>query len=232
MNRFVAIIAATAAAAAVAAAISLPAGADEQTSSSDAAFVSCLRSHGAAIPADAQGAAIKTWLIAHEQDPGVESALRACAPDKPNDGVAPEQLKSCLRDHGLEPPSAIEQLKPWIASQLETDAVKTALKACGFDTQPVVKGAGGAPDAAKLATCLRDNGASVPDGADGVALKTWLADHGDEAKVKDALKVCSVGFDGAKKPGACGGDVSPAPDGPAAKGPDTAKAPDTVTLQQ
>jgi hypothetical protein len=231
MNRFVAIIAATAAAAAVAAAISLPAGADE-TPSSDAGFVSCLRSHGAGIPADAQGAAIKTWLIAHKGDAGVEGALKTCAPDT----LAPEQLTACLRDHGLEPPASLEELKPWIAGQFETDAGKAALKACNVDMRPSEKAVAGPADVEKFAKCLRDNGASVPEGADGVALKTWLRDHENEATVNDALKLCAGGFEDGKKPGGCGGDVrpapgDPAPGDPAPKDPAT-KSTDTVTLEQ
>jgi hypothetical protein len=230
MNRFAAVIAATAAAAAVAAAISLPAGADQPpSSSSDAEFVSCLRSHGASIPADTQGVAIKSWLVANKSDAGVESALQACAP---ND-VTPEQLSACLRDHGLQPPSSIEELKPWIARQSETDAGKTALSACGFEPrQGGDKVTAGPADVAKLATCLRDHGAAVPDGADGVALKTWLRDHENDATVKDALKACAGGFGDGGKPGGCGGDVKPVPNDHAATGPDTAKAPDSVTIEQ
>jgi hypothetical protein len=235
MNRFAAIIAATAAAAAVAAAISLPAGADENTPSPDTQFVACLRSHGAAIPADTQGAAIKTWLVAH---PDAESALKACAPDERQGAPAPEQLTSCLRDHGLQPPSNIDELKPWLGSQSETDAGKAAMTACGIDTRPGQGSGAGAVDVAKFATCLRDNGAAVPDGADGLALKTWLHDHEGEAKVANALRACDAGFGDGKKTTECGGSTAPGPMPGAAKAPDTAKAPDaaktpdSVTLQQ
>src|SRR4051794_2841166 len=59
-------VAPPAAAAAVAAATSLPAGADDPGQSTDAQFVTCLRAHGAGVPAGARGAAIKTWVIGHE----------------------------------------------------------------------------------------------------------------------------------------------------------------------
>jgi hypothetical protein len=151
MKRFLTVVAATAAAAAVAAAISLPAGADDPGQSTDAQFVTCLRAHGAGVPAGARGAAIKTWVIGHE-DAAVGRAATACKREV-GSSPAPEQLVACLRDHGLTPPATIEDLKPWIVRELGTDAGKAALRACDFDTDPPDK-APAAPGADKrVAVC-------------------------------------------------------------------------------
>jgi hypothetical protein len=147
MKRLVSIIAATAAAAAVAAAISLPAGADSGPRDELATFTSCLRAHGLAVPADLDPLALKLWLGAHEDSAGFEIAINACEPDKPAkvSGPAPEELVSCLRDHGLTPPTSIDQLKPWMAQQDGTAAGRAALSACGIDSRPVDKLRGNGP---------------------------------------------------------------------------------------
>jgi hypothetical protein len=114
------------AATAVASSFALPALAGDRASDPDAAFVSCLRSHGADIPAETRGAAIKNWLIAH---PSAESAAADC---KPNAGPAPAELVACLRAQGLQPPSAAEELKPWLGRLMESGDAKEALRACDF----------------------------------------------------------------------------------------------------
>ena len=147
MKRLASIIAATAAAAAVAAAISLPAGADSgaRTSASDelATFTSCLRAHGLAVPAGLDPRGLKTWLRDHEGSSDFEAAMDACnpKPDGPakDAGPAPEKLVACLRERGLDAPTSIDQLKPWVAQQSETDSGKAALSACGVNTRPVAK---------------------------------------------------------------------------------------------
>jgi hypothetical protein len=168
MKRLASIIAATAAAAAVAAAITLPAGADDgpkSVGSADqlAAFTSCLRAHGAAIPEGLDPVAVKQWLGDHEDEADVRKAMDACAPvterrEKSGNEVSPEELVSCLHDHGLDAPSKIEDLKPWIVQQNGTAAGKAALHTCGVNLEKKVveKGPGGgcgddkAADAAKL----------------------------------------------------------------------------------
>jgi hypothetical protein len=125
------VLAATAVAAAVAAALTIPAGADERGSSPDAEFVDCMRAHGANISADLRGAAIKRWVIAHEAEDGVTRALGECngAVEK---RATPDKLVGCLRDRGLNPPSDLLDLKPWLATQFETEAGRAALRACGM----------------------------------------------------------------------------------------------------
>jgi hypothetical protein len=136
MTRFLSVLAATALAAAVAAAITLPAGADAPTRDEpDATFVDCLRAHGLGIPADARGDAIKTWIVAHDSDPAVKRAVVPCKA-KAGGAAAPADLIACLRDHGLNPPGAIDQLKPWILGQLDSATARAALRACGIGDGP------------------------------------------------------------------------------------------------
>jgi hypothetical protein len=149
MTRVLTVVAATAIAAAVAAALTLPAGAEQSqtgTDAIDAKFVTCLRAQGLGIPADTRGdEAIKSWIVAHQSDPAVEPAVRTCKSRLSGD-VSPTQLVACLRDHGLTPPARIDQLKPWIAGQSETDAGSAALHACGIDARPTEKPGPGGPD--------------------------------------------------------------------------------------
>jgi hypothetical protein len=149
MKRLLAVVLATAAAAAVAAALTLPAGADD--ASPDADFVTCLRAHHARVPAGTRGAAIKTWVLAHD-DAAVERAATTCKREVAG-GPAPEQLVACLRDHGLTQPATIEDLKPWIVRQLETDAGKAALGACHFDTRPPEKAVAEPGAGKRVAVC-------------------------------------------------------------------------------
>ena len=58
--------------------------------------------------------------------------VAACKPK----GESPERLVACLRGQGLEPPTAIEELKPWIGRQFDSDAGKTTLRACGLEITP------------------------------------------------------------------------------------------------
>jgi hypothetical protein len=151
MKRLASIIAATTAAAAVAAAISLPAGADSGAKASLAdelaTFTSCLRAHGLAVPEGLDPVAFKMWMRDHENSAGFQAAIAACEPDKPAkaSGPAPEELVACLREHGLTPPSTIDQLKPWTAQQDAAAAGRAALSACGIDSRPVDKARGDGP---------------------------------------------------------------------------------------
>jgi hypothetical protein len=168
MQRLLAIIAATATAAAVAAAISLPAGADDGGQPADpdgVKLAACLRDHGAAVPADAQGRALKNWIGDAASRPEVQAALKACGMSVEKHGLPPEQLMTCLRDHGLNPPSSLEEFKPWfVGTVLATDAGKAAAKACGIETRAQGPGAG------KPGTCGDAvgpaDGAKQPDDAE------------------------------------------------------------------
>jgi hypothetical protein len=119
------VLAATAVAAAVAAALSIPAGADKSAGDEATNLASCLHAHGVTdAPSGADALALKQWLAAHADNPGV----KACEPES----AAPTELLSCLRAHGLNPPDDLFQLKPWMARQ----AGNAALKACGVDFSP------------------------------------------------------------------------------------------------
>jgi hypothetical protein len=160
MNRLLTIVAATAVAAAIAAAITIPAGADDTPNDNGAQINACLRTHGADVPADLRGLALKQWIAAHMSDP----AIAACMPAEPTTKPAPEKLIRCLRDHGLNPPSNIEDLKPYMASQEDTQAGREALTVCGIGTAtkaaPGDCGAAKGPDpqaeAAKHAAASRE----------------------------------------------------------------------------
>jgi hypothetical protein len=207
MNRFLAVVAATAAAAAVAAAITIPAGADDGADA-DATFVACLRSHGADIPAGTRGVAIKQWLIAHEQGGAIEDALNACQPKDQARG--PQELASCLRAQGLDVPSALDELKPWVAEHADDAGAEKAFAACHFDVKPPVKAVAGAQDEKKFADCVRANGADVPAGLQGAELKQWVGAHASA----DALKACAGGIStkpGCGVPGEAAPDTKPAP---------------------
>jgi hypothetical protein len=191
MKRFLTVIAATA----VAAAITIPAIADSGSGSGsgadpEATLVNCMRTNGVDIPADTRGVAIKQWLAAHESLPSVGDALKKCAPDaKRGDSVGVQELTTCLKSKGLNPPTDPAALKQWLGSQ-----DPAVVKSCGVEM-------GKADDRGgeELADCLRKNGANVPAGADGVTLKNWIVDHANEPAVADALKKC-----GMDKPGQCG----------------------------
>jgi hypothetical protein len=199
------ILAATAAAAAVAAAISIPASADRSGGEDATKLATCLHAHGAtATPSGEDPMALKQWVGATPDD----AAVKACVPGV----VAPTELMSCLRAHGLNPPDNLFDLKPWMARQAGTDAGKAALSACGMDFNPPER----TPAGKDLATCLRSHGADVPAGADGLALKSWISRHSGDANAMDALKLCGAG---APMKADCGGGAAapaPKPDGGAA----------------
>lgn len=195
MKRFLSVIAATA----VAAAVTIPAVADSGSGSGsdpdEATFVNCMRTNGMDLPADAHGFAIKQWIAAHDSQPSVNDALKKCAPNDRISGGGVQELISCLKSKGLNPPATPEELKPWLASQ-----DPATVKACGVGIAK--RDDHGGQD---IADCLRKNGAAVPAGLDGMALKNWIADHQDEPAVADALKKCQM-----DKPDCGGGDVKPA----------------------
>jgi hypothetical protein len=223
MKRFLIVIAATA----VAAAVTIPALADSGSGSGsgtdpkEVAFVNCMRTNGVDIPADARGFAIKQWVAAHEAQPSVMDALKKCAPDaKRGDSIGVEQLTTCLKSKGLNPPTDPVALKQWLGSQ-----DPSVVKSCGVEMRKADDRGG-----EELADCLRKNGANVPAGADGVTLKNWIVDHANEPAVADALKKCQM-----DKPGECAGPGGPKePDdhgvAPAQK-PEATASPD-ITVQQ
>jgi hypothetical protein len=219
MYRFLAIVAATAASAAVVAAITIPAGADP-AADPDAQLVSCLRAHGADIPADTRGAAIKDWVRSHENDDTAVRALKAC------DVGGPVDLAACLRGQGLDVPTAIDELKPWILQHADDAAAKQAFEACHFSVAP--RRAGEPAIAKDFAECLRSHGADVPANLDPMELKTWVGEHASD----DALKACAGPSPSEAKPD-CGPGTPATPEtrpAPAATGTDASEV--TLTAAQ
>ncbi|HEY6890932.1 MAG TPA: hypothetical protein VI300_24225 [Solirubrobacter sp.] len=76
-------------------------------------------------------------------------SLPAGADDNKKDGSpvpAPPELVACLHDHGLDAPATeISDFKGWVIKQLDTDAGKAALSACGLNTHPDEKVGDGPP---------------------------------------------------------------------------------------
>ena len=97
------------------------------------ALAACLRGQGLDDAPD--GAALKPWLGRRlDGDATTERALTACAPQPAAEGrAAPseQQLRSCLKDHGLEVPGDDPAaLKRWMGEHSDEEAVLAARKAC------------------------------------------------------------------------------------------------------
>jgi hypothetical protein len=113
-------------------------GRSDQPGDGNAAFISCLASHGVQVPSDDPGA-VKRWLGDHQSDPAVQAALDACAPPDGGSkadvsGPTPAELVNCLERHGVDVPSDAKQdsgaLKQWLHGAMQQPSVKAALDAC------------------------------------------------------------------------------------------------------
>ena len=136
MSRFMMTLAAAAAAAVAAiAAVALPAIGDSGsgpragTDADFAKFVACLRANG--LPgAPAAPEDLKPWLGAKQaSDPqATEAAERACnaqvAKHVPGNGPRVEDFVACLRDHGVDAPTAPGAFKRWMARQPPSDVMR------------------------------------------------------------------------------------------------------------
>jgi hypothetical protein len=143
MSRFTMSLAAAVAAAFVATGVAaLNAIGDERpagraTAADLAKFADCLRAQGVDVPSDV-GTRLPQWMRSHESEIG--DAVRACKVDvagKP--AVVPEKLLECLRARGLNPPTAPDELKLWIARTPEARACVEAPKEapdCGEPEEP------------------------------------------------------------------------------------------------
>jgi hypothetical protein len=114
------------------------AGRSDQPGDGNAAFISCLTSHGVQVPSDDPGA-VKRWLGDHQGDPAVQAALQACAPadggsNADVSGPTPAELAACLEQHGVDVPSDAKDapgaLKQWLHGAMQQPSVKAALDAC------------------------------------------------------------------------------------------------------
>src|SRR5215204_2820145 len=110
--------------------------------------------------------------------------------DDPAATKGPDDLAACLRDHGLAGAPDGDDLKPWLGPRLERRDAKAerALEKCA--PKPTVIEREG-PDEKDVRSCLTEHGVTLPSG-DGVDLKRWLLEHGDDAANRDALKACHM----------------------------------------
>ena len=117
------------------------------------------------------------------------------------------EFVSCLRAHGLDAPSAIEEFKPWLAreSASRPRATKAAELACEADKPEGARQA--IPE--EFISCVRDRGLDAP--ADPAAFDRWLrrTEATDPDGVETILRACkrAVATESkpgdAAKPGAC-----------------------------
>jgi hypothetical protein len=181
MRRLPTMLASAAAAAltTLAVTVAVPAIADNDTDwKSEDEFAACLRDHGAA--GAPGGPALKPWLGQREErgDATVERALSACSPPKPGiarPGPSEQQLRSCLKEHGVEVPAGDGRaLKQWLFEHGDDAANRDALKACDM-APPIKREVGGA--------CFKEGavGTGVPAGraAKGATLESRGADVHD-----------------------------------------------------
>ena len=118
----------------------------------------------------------------------VTVAVPAIADNAP-DPNGEDAFAACLRDHGLDGAPDGVALKPWLGARLERgDATaKKALEDCAPKPDIVRSG----PSEQELRSCLKDHGVEVP-GGDALALKRWIAAHGDDVAYRDAMKACDM----------------------------------------
>ena len=182
MSRFTMTLAAAATSAVAAiAAVALPAvGADSKTPRKQAkpdgdfaAFVACLRSHGLA-DAPADPFALKPWLAAREGSDSatVAAALKVCndtVPDKREVVKGPDmkELVACVRDHGLDAPTAPDAFKRWVADKEANDpgALDAVMRACKMSLDPGPSKGPGKPGACVNDVRPADDAAKEQDAA-------------------------------------------------------------------
>jgi hypothetical protein len=115
-------------------------------------------------------------------------------------------LVTCLRAHGLDAPSTIDEFKPWLADQ-EASAPRTteaAERACKAEAPKVDRA--GIPE--ELIACVRAHGVDAP--AEPAAFERWLASKKatDQDALETVLRECKLAVappksDEAAKPGDC-----------------------------
>jgi hypothetical protein len=130
-------------------------------------------------------------------------------------GIA--EFASCLRAHGLDAPSTIDEFKPWLAREAAShpQATKAAELACKADKPEVDNRV-----PAEFISCVRDRGLDAP--AEPAAFDRWLrrTEATDPEAVEPTLVECKRAVAPASKPGdaAKSGDCAAAPTEKAAAG--------------
>jgi hypothetical protein len=160
----------------LAVAVAVPAIGDQGSAPQTAdALAACLRAHG--VDGAPDGAALKPWLGQRlNGDATAQRALDACGTqvDEAKPGPSEQQLRSCLKDHGIEVPGDDPAaLKRWIGEHQDDAAAAAALKAC--DVGFVEKSKGGA--------CGKDG----PVGEAGPAKPAIKTDHTEAPAANGAV---------------------------------------------
>jgi hypothetical protein len=131
----------------LAVAVAVPAFGDGGSAPQTAdALAACLRAHG--LDGAPDGAALKDWLGPRlDGDATAKRALDACAPQTvfvgAKAGPSEQQLRSCLKDHGIQVPGDDPlALKRWIGEHEGDAATAAALKACDIGPPALKTGAG------------------------------------------------------------------------------------------
>jgi hypothetical protein len=115
-------------------------------------------------------------------------------------------LVTCLRAHGLDAPSAIDEFKPWLAGQETSNprATEAAERACKAQAPKVERGA--VPE--EFMACVRAHGVDAP--AAPAAFERWMRSNKatDEDALETVLRECKLALgppksDEAAKPGDC-----------------------------
>ena len=121
----------------------------DQPGDGNAAFISCLASHGVQVPSD-DPTTLKQWLGEHSQDdPAVQAALGACAGgadtgggktgganagNGTEPGPTPAELVACLERHRVDVPTGVKEapdtLKPWLVGVIDQPSVRAAVDDC------------------------------------------------------------------------------------------------------
>jgi hypothetical protein len=145
------------------------------------------------------------------------------SPAKPVDNDV-SAFAACLSDHGLPgAPTTAYELKQWLGAKEVSDpaAAKKAMDACNPPDSKPERRRATAVDVQKLVACLRAHGLDAP--SDPAALKPWLKqkEASDPAAVKRVMVTCKMELAPAvakgAKPGVCGDDAGPKPDGDVVK---------------
>jgi hypothetical protein len=103
-------------------------------------LAACLRNHGLAGAPD--DLSLKPWLGERLQrgDAAAKRALAACSPDEPKmvaPGPSPEELRTCLANHGVDVPGDNgATLKRWLIEHGNEAQYRDALKACDIGPFP------------------------------------------------------------------------------------------------
>ena len=142
MRRLPTMLASAAAAAltTLAVTVAVPAIADDSADPpGEDQVAACLRDHG--LEGAPSGGTLKVWLGGRLErgDTTAKRALHGCVPEKRivDGGPTEQEIRSCLTDHGADPPAGDGRvLKQWILEHGDDAANREAMKACHMAPVP------------------------------------------------------------------------------------------------